>query len=58
MANTAFAIYMLHDDGTRERLSMIDPDSGDPTVKTDVFYTDENGKMKTPEKTAFGALSH
>ena len=54
LANTAFAIYMLHDDGTKERLSMIDPDSGDPTVKTDVFYTDENGMMKTPEKLPLG----
>ena len=33
---------------------MIDPDSGDPTVKTDVFYTDENGMMKTPEKLPLG----
>ena len=57
LANTAFAIYMLHDDGTRERLSMIDPDSGDPTVKTDVFYTDENGKMKTPENCLWGVIS-
>lgn len=54
LANTSFAIYMLHDDGTKERLSMIDPDSGDPTVKTDVFYTDENGMMKTPEKLPLG----
>lgn len=54
LANTAFAIYMLHDDGTKERLSMIDPDSGDPTVKTDVFYTDDEGRMKTPEKLPLG----
>lgn len=54
LANTAFAIYKLNDDGSRERLSMIDPDSGDPTVKTDVFYTDENGMMKTPEKLPLG----
>lgn len=54
LANTAFAIYKINDDGSRERLSMIDPDSGDPTVKTDVFYTDENGMMKTPEKLPLG----
>lgn len=54
LANTAFAIYKLNDDGTRERLSMIDPDSGDPTVKTDVFYTDSEGRMKTPEKLPLG----
>ena len=54
LANTAFAIYKLNDDGSRERVSMIDPDSGDPTVKTDVFYTDENGMMKTPEKLPLG----
>lgn len=54
LANTAFAIFMLHEDGTKERLSMIDPDSGDPTVKTDVFYTDSEGRMKTPEKLPLG----
>ena len=54
LANTAFALYKLHEDGTKERLSMVDPDSGDPTVKTDVFYTDENGMMKSPEKLPLG----
>lgn len=54
LANTAFAIFMLHEDGTKERLSMVDPDSGDPTVKTDVFYTDDEGRMKTPEKLPLG----
>ena len=54
LANTAFALYKLHEDGTKERLSMIDPDSGDPTVKTDVFYTDDEGRMKTPEKLPLG----
>lgn len=54
LANTAFAIYMIHEDGTKERLSMVDPDSGDPTVKTDVFYTDSEGRMKTPEKLPLG----
>lgn len=54
LANTAFAIYMIHEDGTRERLSMVDPDSGDPTEKTDVFYTDDQGRMKTPEKLPLG----
>lgn len=54
MADTAFAVYRLHEDGTRERLSMADPDSGDPTEKTDVFYTDSEGRMKTPEKLPLG----
>lgn len=52
LANTAFAIYMIHEDGTRERLSMVDPSSGDPTEKTNVFYTDSDassfGGRKTP----------
>ena len=54
LAGTAFAVYMLRDDGTKERLSMIDPASGDPAKKTDVFYTDEKGCMKTPEKLPLG----
>lgn len=54
LANTAFAIYMIHEDGTRERLSMVDPSSGDPTEKTNVFYTDSEGHMKTPEKLPLG----
>lgn len=54
LANTAFAIYMIHEDGTKERLSMVDPSSGDPTEKTNVFYTDDEGRMKTPEKLPLG----
>lgn len=54
LADTAFALYMIHEDGSRERLSMIDPASGDPTQKTDVFYTDSEGRMKTPEKLPLG----
>lgn len=54
LANTAFAIYMIHEDGTRERLSMVDPSSGDPTEKTNVFYTDSEGRMRTPEKLPLG----
>lgn len=54
LVNTAFAIYMIHEDGTKERLSMVDPSSGDPTEKTNVFYTDSEGRMKTPEKLPLG----
>lgn len=54
LANTAFAIFMLHEDGTKERLSMVNPSSGDPTEKTNVFYTDDEGRMKTPEKLPLG----
>ena len=54
LANTSFAIYMLHEDGTKERLSMVDPSSGNPTEKTNVFYTDSEGRMKTPEKLPLG----
>ena len=33
---------------------MIDPASGSATKKTDVFYTDADGLMKTPEKLPLG----
>ena len=54
IANTAFALYKLDEDGTKTRISMIDPASGSATKKTDVFYTDADGLMKTPEKLPLG----
>ena len=54
IANTAFALYWLDEKDRKTRISMIDPASGSATKKTDVFYTDANGLMKTPEKLALG----
>ena len=54
IANTAFALYKLDDKGNKTRISMIDPASGSATKKTDVFYTDLDGLLKTPEKLPLG----
>ena len=54
MANTAFALYRLDEKDRKTRISMIDPASGSATKKTDVFYTDADGLMKTPEKLPLG----
>ena len=54
IANTSFALYKLDDKGNKTRISMIDPASGSVTKKTDVFYTDADGLMKTPEKLPLG----
>jgi len=54
IANTSFALYKLDDKGNKTRISMIDPASGSATKKTDVFYTDAEGLMKTPEKLPLG----
>ena len=54
IANTAFALYKLDDKVNKTRISMIDPASGSATKKTDVFYTDADGLMKTPEKLPLG----
>ncbi len=54
IANTSFALYKLDDKGNKTRISMIDPASGSAAKKTDVFYTDADGLMKTPEKLPLG----
>ena len=54
IANTAFALYRLDEQDRKTRISMIDPASGSATKKTDVFYTDADGLMKTPEKLPLG----
>ena len=54
MANTAFALYRLDEKDRKTRISMIDPASDSATKKTDVFYTDADGLMKTPEKLPLG----
>lgn len=57
IANTAFALYRLDGEDRKTRISMIDPASGSATKKTDVFYTDAGGLMKTPEKLPLGRYS-
>ena len=54
IANTTFALYRLDEKDRKTRISMIDPASGSATKKTDVFYTDADGLMKTPEKLPLG----
>lgn len=54
LAKTAFSIFRIHEDGTLELIQMNDPDSGSATQKTSVFYTDSEGRMKTPEKLPLG----
>ena len=54
IADTAFQIHKIEEDGTETLLEMSDPDSGDATAKTSTFYTDENGLLKTPEKLPLG----
>ena len=54
IGNTAFALYRLDEKDRKTRISMIDPASGSATKKTDVFYTDADGLMKTPEKLPLG----
>ena len=54
IADTAFQIYRILEDGTEELIEMPDPNSGEATAKTSTFYTDENGLLKTPEKLPLG----
>lgn len=54
IADTAFQIYKIEEDGTETMLEMPDPDSGSATAKTSTFYTDADGYLKTPEKLPLG----
>ncbi len=54
IADTAFQIYRILEDGTEELIEMPDPDSGSVTAKTSTFYTDADGYLKTPEKLPLG----
>ena len=54
ISSTAFALYRLDEKDRKTRISMIDPASGSASKKTDVFYTDADGLMKTPEKLPLG----
>lgn len=54
IADTAFQIYKIAEDGTETLVEMNDPDSGDATAKTTTFYTDADGYLKTSEKLPLG----
>ena len=54
LANTAFRLYSIAPDGTETPVKMNDPASGNAWAKTDTFYTDANGELKTPEKLPLG----
>lgn len=52
IADTAFQIYKIAEDGTETLVEM--NDSGDATAKTTTFYTDADGYLKTSEKLPLG----
>ena len=58
IADTAFNIYYIAEDGRETLVEMNDPKSGNAWAKTSTFYTDSNGEMKTPGKTAAGQVPH
>ena len=54
IADTAFNIYYIAEDGRETLVEMNDPKSGNAWAKTSTFYTDSNGEMKTLEKLPLG----
>ena len=54
IADTAFNIYYIAEDGRETLVEINDPKSGNAWAKTSTFYTDSNGEMKTPEKLPLG----
>ena len=54
IADTAFNLYYIAEDGCETLVKMNDPKSGNAWAKTSTFYTDSNGEMKTPEKLPLG----
>ena len=54
IADTAFNLYYIAEDGCETLVEMNDPKSGNAWAKTSTFYTDSNGEMKTPEKLPLG----
>ena len=54
IADTAFNIYYIAEDGRETLVEMNDPKSGNAWAKISTFYTDSNGEMKTPEKLPLG----
>ena len=51
LANTGFRLFAIRRDGSEHPVKMKDPDTG-KTI--DIFYTDGEGVMQTPEKLALG----
>lgn len=54
LANTAFKLYRIGEDGRETIVQMNDPASGNALKKTTIFYTDADGYLKTPEKLPLG----
>lgn len=54
LANTAFKLYRIGEDGKETIVQMNDPASGNAFKKTTIFYTDADGYLKTPEKLPLG----
>lgn len=54
IADTAFNLYYIAEDGRETLVEMNDPKSGNAWAKTSTFYTDSNSEMKTPEKLPLG----
>jgi hypothetical protein len=54
LAKTAFKLYRIDENGKETIVQMNDPASGNAFKKTTIFYTDENGELKTPEKLPLG----
>lgn len=54
IADTAFNLYYIAENGRETLVEMNDPKSGNAWAKTSTFYTDSNGEMKTPEKLPLG----
>ena len=54
IADTAFNLYYIAEDGRETLVEMNGPKSGNAWAKTSTFYTDSNGEMKTPEKLPLG----
>ena len=54
IADTAFNLYYITEDGRETLVEMNDPKSGNAWAKTSTFYTDSNGEMKIPEKLPLG----
>ena len=54
IADTAFNLYYIAEDGCETLVEMNDPKSGNAWAKTSTFYTDSNGEMMTPEKLPLG----
>lgn len=54
IADTAFSIYRVLNNGNTELIEMSNPKSGNARDRVSVFYTDANGELKLPEKLPLG----